>query len=61
MIKGDTMGPLSEFDLSSPEKAARVGNQLIDELEQMSECFPNAAKSRALGTQYGTLDTDAVG
>jgi 4-aminobutyrate aminotransferase-like enzyme len=55
------MGPLSEFDLSSPEKAARVGNQLIDELEQMSECFPNAAKSRALGTQYGTLDTDAVG
>lgn len=54
----DTVGPLSEFDLSSPEKAVQVGNQLIDEFEQVNDCFLNAAEPRALSTEYGALDTD---
>lgn len=66
-MEADTTGTLSEFDLSSPEKAAQVGNQLIDEFEQLSDCFPNAARARdeAEGDidvfcETANLDTDAL-
>jgi hypothetical protein len=45
-MPNDTSGPLSNFNLSNPEKAAQVGNQLIDEFEQVNDRFPNAAEER---------------
>lgn len=37
---------LSGFDLGSPEKVARVGHELIDELEQIADRYPDAADAR---------------
>ena len=38
--------PPAEFDMSTPEKAARAGNELVDEIEEIAERYPNAEIAR---------------
>lgn len=38
--------PPAEFDMNTPEKAARAGNELVDEIEQIAERYPDAEIAR---------------
>lgn len=38
--------PPADFDMSTPEKAARAGNELVDEIEQIAERYPDAEIAR---------------
>ena len=55
----DNRRPPAEFDMHTPEKAARVGNELIDEIEQIAERYPDAeiARDEANGDMDAFLDT----
>lgn len=56
--KMDSHRPLDGFDMGTPKKAARVGNELINELEQIAEQYPdaNAARDEANGDIAVFLD-----
>lgn len=50
--------PSAEFDMSTPEKAARAGNELVDEIEQIAERYPDAeiARDEANGNMDAFFD-----